>query len=313
MSRTTKLLGTVSVLATLGAGPAAADQLTGFAGFADLQYSHQSIDNDEDFFGNTDDPGWNAVTVGLGIAFPVDEIEGLGWQLDGNYSSQNGDDAVFCLDPNDIDSCFEGSQSQIVWNLGGSLFLSYPGSRTGININYETTTDFGSLTNGGLFTEWYLGNFTIAAKGGWLWGGGTPSGGRGNYLGANVAGYFVPNFYVGGSVTWSDLISGSTYSGGGYGALCYGPTCGRRDFTETNFTIDAEFLVSETFPLSVFGGYTFTDFKASENSNNPLISEELDTNANTFFIGVRYYMGGMGSLINIHRNGNVRPWLRGAN
>jgi hypothetical protein len=296
MSRTTKLLGTVSVLAMFAAGPAAADQLDGFAGFADLQYAHTSLDLDDDFFGNTDDDGLDGVRVGLGIAFPVDEVEALAWQLDGNYASQSGD-----------------GHSSILWNLGGSLFLSYPGSRTGININYETLTDFGSLTNGGLFTEWYFGNFTVAAKGGWLWGGGTPSGGRGNYLGANVAGYFVPNFYVGGSVTWSDLISGSTGVGGGYGAPCYGPTCGRRDFTETNFTIDAEFLVSETFPLSVFGGYTFTDFKASENANNPLISSELDNNANTFFVGVRYYMGGMGSLINMHRNGNVRPWLRGAN
>jgi hypothetical protein len=296
MSRTTKLLGTVSVLATLAAGPAAADQLDGFAGFADLAYSHTSLDLDDDFFGNTDDDGWDNFTAGLGIAFPVDEVDALAWQLDGNYSSQSGD-----------------GESRIVWNLGGSIFLSYPGSRTGININYETMTDFGSLTNGGLFTEWYFGNFTAAAKGGWLWGGGTPSGGRGNYLGANVAGYFIPNLMIEGSVTWADLISGSTGVGGGYGAPCYGPTCGRRDFTETNFTIDAEFLVSETFPLSVFGGYTFTDFQASENANNPLISDELDNNANTFFIGVRYYMGGMGSLVDMHRNGNVRPWLRGAN
>ena len=296
MSRNTKLLGTVSVLATLAAGPAAADQLQGFAGFVDAQYSHTSLDLDEDFFGNTDDDGWNSITVGLGIAFPVDEVDALAWQLDGNYSSQSADE-----------------QSRIVWNLGGSMFLSYPGSRTGININYETMTDFGSLTNAGLFTEWYLGNFTIAGKGGWLWGGGTPNGGRGNYLGANIAGYFVPNFAVGGSVTWSDLISGSTGVGGGYGGPCYGPTCGRRDFTETNFTIDAEFLVSEAFPVSVFGGYTFTDYGASENSNNPSISEEMDNNSNTFFIGVRYYLGGMGTLINMHRNGNVRPWLRGAN
>ena len=295
MSRNTKLLGTVSVLATLAAGPAAADQLQGFAGFVDAQYSHTSLDLDDDFFGNTDDDGWNSITVGLGIAFPVDEVDALAWQLDGNYSSQSADEA-----------------SQIVWNLGGSMFLSYAGSRTGININYETMTDFGSLTNGGLFTEWYLGNFTIAGKGGWIWGGGTPNGGRGNYLGANIAGYFVPNLAVGASVTWSDLISGSTGVGGGYGGPCYGPTCGRRDFSETNFTIDAEFLVSQTFPVSVFGGYTFTDYQRSENSSNPNLPE-TDFNANTFFIGVRYYMGGMGSLVDMHRNGNLRPWLRGAN
>lgn len=296
MSRNTKLLGTVSVLATLAAGPAAADQLMGFAGFVDAQYSHTSLDLDDDFFGNTDDDGWNNITIGAGIAFPVDEIANIAWQLDGNYSSQSGD-----------------GSSRIVWNFGGSLFFAYPGSRTGININYETQTDFGSLTNGGLFTEWYFGNFTAAAKGGWLWGGGTPNGGRGNYLGAELSGYFVPNFALGGSVTWADLISGSTGVGGGFGGPCFGPTCGRRDFTETNFTLSGEFLVSETFPVSIFGGYTFTDYKVSENVSNPALASGQDFSANTFFIGARFYMGGMGSLIDMHRNGNLRPWLRGAN
>jgi hypothetical protein len=281
----------VSVLATLAAGPAAADQLMGFAGFADLSYAN--INFDSDF---SDEDSWNAFAAGLGIAFPVDEVDALAWQLDGNYSSQSGD-----------------GSSRIVWNLGGSLFLSYPGSRTGININYETMTDFGSATNGGLFTEWYFGNITAAAKGGWLWGGGTPSGGRGNYLGGNIAGYFVPNLALEGSVTWSDLISGSTLTGGGFGAPCFGPTCGRRGISETNFTIDGEFLVSETFPISVYAGYTYTDYKVGENANNPNLADGDDFNTNTFFIGIRYYMGAMGTLIEQHRNGNVRPWLRGAN
>jgi hypothetical protein len=285
----------VSVLATLAASPAAA-QIAGFAGFADLGYSHTSIDLDDDFFGNTDDDGLNNITVGAGIAFPVDEIPNIAWQIDGNYSSQSADDG-----------------SRIVWNLGGSLWWGGVDARVGININYETITDYGSLTNGGIFAEWYLGNFTAAGKGGWLWGGGTPNGGRGNYLGGQVGGYFMPNFWLGGSVTWSDMVSGSTLTGGGFGAPCFGQTCGRRDFTETNFTLDAEFLVSETFPLSIFGGYTYTDWQISENVSNPLLAGGSDWNTNTFFIGVRYYMGGMGNLIGMHRNGNLRGWLRGAN
>ena len=313
MSRTTKLLGTVSVLATLAASPAAADQLAGFAGFADLAYSHASLDLDEDFFGNVDTDGINGFTVGAGIAFPVAEIPNLAWQLDGNYTTQSTD-ATFCLDPNDSDTCFTSDGSQIVWNLGGSLFLAFPTSRWGININYETITDYGSTTNGGVFLEWYLGNFTVAGKGGWLFGGGTPNGGRGNYLGGQVGGYFIPNLWVGGSVTWSDFISGSTLVGGGiFIPPCFGQTCGRRDLQETNFTIDAEFLVSDAFPLSVFGGYTFSDMSVSENVSNPFLASGNDFNVNTFFIGVRYYMGGMGGLIDVHRNGNLRGWLRGAN
>jgi len=286
----------VSVLATLAASPAAA-QIGGFAGFADVAYSHNSIDLDDDFFGNTDDDGWNNITVGAGIAFPVDEIAGIAWQLDANYTSRSADEA-----------------SQILWNLGGSMWWGGAQSRFGININYETLTDFGSLTNGGVFAEWYLGNFTIAGKGGWLFGGGTPNGGRGNYLGGQVGGYFIPNLWIGGSATWSDLVSGSTGVGGGVvPPPCFGPTCGRRDFTETNYTIDAEFLVSDTFPISVFGGYTFTDWKYSENVSNPNLADEFDFNTNTFFIGVRYYLGGMGTLAEVHRNGNLRGWLRGAN
>ena len=310
MSKTTRLLGTVSALTLLTASPAAA-QLGGFAGFADLMYSHQSVDLDDDFFGNTDTDGWNAFTIGAGIAFPVDEIPGIAWQLDANYSSQTGD-AEVCdiLDPTE---CFEGDSSRIVWNLGGSLFWNGAGSRFGINVNYETITDYGSMTNGGVFGEWYLGNFTIAGKGGWLWGSGTPAGGRGNYLGAQVGGYFIPNLWIGGAVTWSDLVSGSTLVGGGiFAPPCFGPTCGRRDFGETNFTLDAEFLISDTFPLSVFGGYTYTDLDISENVSNPL-TPDMEWNTNTFFIGVRYYLGGMGNLAGIHRNGNLRGWLRGAN
>ena len=313
MSRTTKLLGTVSVLATLAASPAAADQLAGFAGFADLAYTHTSLDLDDDFFGNVDTDGWNGVTVGAGIAFPVAEIPNLAWQLDGNYSSQSGD-ATLCTDPFDIDTCFSGGQSRIVWNFGGSLFLAFPQSRWGININYETITDFGSMTNGGVFLEWYLANFTVAAKGGWLFGGGTPNGGRGNYLGGQVGGYFIPNLWVGGSVTWSNVITGSTLVGGGVIVPpCFGQTCGRRGSSETNYTLDAEFLVSETFPLSVFGGYTFSDMNLGENVSNPSLAGGAESDANTFFIGVRYYLGGMGSLADVHRNGNLRGWLRGAN
>ena len=124
----------------------------------------------------------------------------------------------------------------------------------------------------------------------------------------------MPNLYVGGSVTWADLISGSTFQGGGIIApTCFGPTCGRRDFTETDFTIDAEFLISETFPLSIFGGYTFTDFKQGENISNPIPHRRNGLERQHVLHRVRYYMGGMGTLIELHRTGNLRPWLRGAN
>jgi hypothetical protein len=277
------MLGTVSVLTLrLVRRP---DTLMGFAGMADASYTNTSFDDN----GSGND-GWNTFGLGAAIAFPIDEIAGFNWQLDASYFSSSGDDS-----------------SSITWNLGGSLFWAGPGSRFGININYNTLTDYGSQTNGGLFTEWYFGNITAQAKGGWLWGGGTAASGRGNYLGAGLAGYFMPNFGISAAVTWADLVTSATQ-----GWPCYGPTCGRRDLTHTDFGIEGEFLVSETLPISIYGGYQYTNASISENISNPYLSDD-DWNSNTFYIGLRYYMGGMGTLIERHRNGNLHKFLRGPN
>jgi len=287
MSRMTKLLGTVSVLATLAAGPAAADTLMGFAAIADVTYVNSSFDDDDNGTSDDDD-SQNTIGLGGAIAFPIDEIAGFNWELNANYFSSSTDE-----------------HSSITWNLGGSLFWAGPGSRFGVNINYNTLTDFGSQTNGGVFTEWYFGNITAQAKGGFLWGGGTAAAGRGNYLGAGLAGYFMPNFGISASVAWADLITSATQLG-----PCYGPTCGRRNLIHTDFGIEGEFLVSETFPVSIYGGYQFTDASISANVSNPLLAGD-DFSTNTFYIGVRYYMGGQGTLIEHHRNGNLHSFLRG--
>jgi hypothetical protein len=284
MSRSTKLLGTVSVLATLAAGPAAADTLMGFAGMADVSYTNTSFDDD----GSDSDDSINSFGAGAAIAFPIDEIAGFNWELNAAYFTSSDDNF-----------------SRITWDLGGSLFWAGPGSRFGVNINYNTITDFGSLTNGGVFTEWYFGNITAQAKAGWIWGGGTAAAGRGNYLGGGVAGYFMPNLGISVAASWADLVTSATQHWD-----CFGPTCGRRDRTHTDVGIEAEFLVSETFPVSVYGGYQYTNAKISENVSNPNLVED-DESINTFYIGFRYYLGGQGTLIEHHRNGNLHKFLRG--
>ena len=283
MSKSTKLLGTVSVLATLAAGPAAADTLMGFAGMADLSYTNTSFDDN----GSGSDSA-NSFGAGAAIAFPIDEIAGFNWELNASYFSTS-------YDPG----------SSITWDLGGSLFWAGPGSRFGVNTNYNTLTDYGPLTNAGLFTQWYFGNITAQAKGGWLWGGGTAAAGRGNYLGAGLVGYFMPNLAISGSVSWADLVTSATQ-----GWPCYGPTCGRRDLMHTDFGIEGEFLVSETFPVAIYAGYQYTDASISENVSNPFLTDD-DWSTNTFYVGFRYYMGGQGTLIEHHRNGNLHKFLRG--
>ncbi|MGH7488840.1 MAG: hypothetical protein ACREMY_25045, partial [bacterium] len=79
----------------------------------------------------------------------------------------------------------------------------------------------------------------------------------------------------------------------------------------TDFGIEAEFLVSETFPVSIYGGYMYTDASISENVNNPYLTGD-DWTTNTFYIGLRLYMGGAGTLMEHHRNGNLHKFLRGA-
>ena len=71
MSKRTKLLATSCFVAAALAGPAAADQLEGFNGFADAQYSHSTYSS----CGGCDD--WNAGTFGAGMALPLADLPNL--------------------------------------------------------------------------------------------------------------------------------------------------------------------------------------------------------------------------------------------
>ena len=183
------------------------------------------------------------------------------------------------------------------------------GSRFGININYETITDFGSMTNGGVFAEWYLGNFTVQAKGGWLFGGGTPGGGRGNYLGAGVVGYFVPNLAIAGSVSWADFGSPARRQGR---RLLRSDLRAARPHSTPISRSKPSSCVSEDVPHLVYRRLQFTDVTLSENVSNPNLRTEFDFNYNTFFIGVPLLHGRpWARSSSMHRNGNLHKFLRG--
>jgi hypothetical protein len=302
MSKTTKLMGTACILASaLGAGPAAAASLMGFTAMVDTHFGRTTFSDS-----GSDSNDQNAWSLGGSIAMPIDELAGINWQIDAQYThGWNGTDNTFDTDGNCL-VC--DARSAETWDFGFSPFWAGENGRFGINVNYSTETHWGHLTNGGAFGEWYFGNITAHLKGGWLSSGGTPFGGHGNYYGGAITGYVLPNLAITGSVTWSDLVTGATLESTPFPS-CSAQTCGRRDWNQLNYGAQVEFLVSESLPISVYGGFNYTQFTISEGIPTGTAD---DFNAYTWMIGVRFYPGS-GALINKHRDGNLFGWLRGPN
>jgi hypothetical protein len=264
MSKHTTILGTACVLGmALTAVPAAAATLTGFSGVVVTSYGQNNPEEGDNI------KNW---LLGGSIAGPLSDLPNLNFQFDASYDHNWADDF-----------------SAEVWNLGGNAFWANNDGRIGINVNYETITHLGHRTNFGAFGEWYFGNITGMAKGGWVSAGGSPVGGHGNYLGAAISGYFIPDLAITGGVEWAQDISG-------FGCQ----TCGRIGSHATALEIAAEFLFSEDFGVSGFASYSHT--------TESLQGDSFDDNA--FRIGLRWYTGG-GSLMDRHRNGNLNPWLPG--
>jgi len=287
MSKRTKLLGTAGVLATaLAAGPAAADTLAGFNGFAATQYAHSSFTSCNGCAARND------ANLGLGMALPLADLPNLNWQIDAKYS-------------HDWWTRNNNNHSQEVWDFGLSPFWAGPQSRFGLNLAYETITHFGHQTNGGAFMEWYLSDaVTLSAKGGYISDGGTPNGGNGEYFGGQALFYAMPDLAVSGHIAYQDQITAALQFPTVNGALlpCVaGLSCPSQGKHNTSFGIHGEFLPDENLGVALNAGFTYIEFGG--------IQSFKDTR---FDIGLKYYTGTAGgSLENRHRNGSLRDWLRG--
>jgi len=296
MVKQTIRLGTALVAAAaFAAGPAAADTLQGFAGFAEATYTHSS-------FSTSGSLDTNTATFGAGMALPVADVPNLNWQVDASYGHHWTKDYThfspnLCHPPAASGpSCAASfADSAEIWNFGISPFLAYGGSRWGANLAYETVTHFGHLTNGGAFMEWYLTEeWTLAAKGGYLSSGGAPFGGHGHYLGAQAVFYPFPDLAVSGGVDWTDVVTNGSLAP--FSCL----HC-QLDVSQVTLAFEGEWLPWEEWAFAVFGGYSH-DWHNEFQQN---FDEDI------FHIGIRYYTG-MGSLVDHHRNGNLRGWLRGS-
>lgn len=299
MSKSKVLMGTVCAIA-LAAGPAAADTLTGFAGFARADFQHQTFQ--DNYLGGPVD-SVNGAKFGIGGALPVTGIPNLNVQVDASYQTRwtneyNHFSPNYCTPPATFGTpcAANHADTAVVWNFGFSPFLAYAGSRWGMNLNYETVTRLGHVTNGGGFMEWYLDDaITIGAKAGYLHSGGTPQGGHGHYLAGQALFYAMPNLALSLAVAWNQVLTG------GAGAQGF-PVCPRSCMLGANgvfYTVEGEWLVSEDYGISALGSYTYSQ-------DNRFT---VENNANIFRVGLKYYTG-MGPLVDRHRNGVLRDWLR---
>jgi hypothetical protein len=142
------------------------------------------------------------------------------------------------------------------WSAGGSAFWQDDDIRVALNGMYHNAFGSGFASYGGGI-EWLASEeFTLAARGGGLSG----SGFSGGYAGGEVNWFIFPTIGVSAGVDWME-------SGGS---------------SITTENVQAEWLVSNDWPLSLYGGYRHID-------------APFGVDGNMFFVGIKLYAGGDGA------------------
>lgn len=153
-------------------------------------------------------------------------------------------------------------------NFGGALFWQSPNFRVAASGNY---LDFGvHISNYGVGGEWFAApQWTVAIRGGGVSGTGGTSGG---YVGGDVKFYIMPNLALNGGVDYVGLSGASI----------------------TSEDVKAEWLISQSTPVSIFGGYQHTDISGGSSTD-------------AFIVGIRIYTNepGGGTLVDRQRGGNL--------
>ena len=213
----------------------------------------------------------------VGGSYNYSEIPGSSGHLD----NWNVNGAVMAPITANIDVQGDASYDSFSANGGGSFhttqasgsaFWQGAKGRIGLTAGYN---EFGAggfsahFENYGAFGVFEASDkFTFGAKGGAL----TGSGLSATYLGAEVIGYVNPNLAVSGTVDVLNNLPGLKLRT--YGAK-------------------VEYLVSETMPISVTGGYTYTDLGGPH--------------LNTYMVGMKFYFG-KGSTLADHQRSGAETW-----
>lgn len=171
----------------------------------------------------------------------------------------------------------DGGGSVDTWNVGGNLAWGLEQGRIGAALGYNSTdTGFGTVhvTTYGGFGEWWASdNITVGVNGGGI---AVSNGGPdGSYFGGGITGYVMPNVALNGSIDYITLNS---------------------TVDATDYTASVEYLFSEETPISISGGYTYTD-----------VSSFGSTGIDTWFVKLRLYTNGDGAktLKDRQRNGTL--------
>ena len=157
------------------------------------------------------------------------------------------------------------------WHYGGTVFWRAPVGKIGATVEHVSTDNGASadFTSYGAVAEFYAAdNIAILARGGWFNGDGALDGG---YYGAGLRFYATPNLAGTARIDRVEFDVGGDY---------------------TDYSVMGEFLLGWFTPVSVYGGYTYTDMPG-------------DTHVNRFTAGLRFYFG-EGTLIEQDRAGAIR-------
>ncbi len=163
------------------------------------------------------------------------------------------------------------------WTASGALVWQGADWRLGPNFGFQSNSkgSFSSNTyNYGAYADYFVSPaITLSGKGG---GFSSNPGSGGYYLGGALKGYVNPDFAIDGAIDYTRFTS-------------FGGS------SETDFTIRSEWLVSESTPVSVFGGYTYSGFSPGS------------FNVSTVFVGIKLYTNGNGAttLVDRQRTGTL--------
>lgn len=152
-----------------------------------------------------------------------------------------------------------------LWGMGGNFFTATGFGRLAAGASHGGV-NFGHATQYGAGADWfYSDNLTLSLKGGGHY---TSGGNTGGYVGGQASWYFTPNLALSGSV---DFVGSSV-----------------ADINSQ--TIKGEWQFSE-LPLAVSLGYQRYDVAG--------------TDANSIFVGLKFYFDGAPTLVGHHRTGSL--------
>jgi len=167
-----------------------------------------------------------------------------------------------------------GSTNANIYNIDGLFFYRMPEGQFGGLGDYISTVGMHSthVIPYGVFGEYYFSDqITAGLEGGGL----SARMSSGGFVEGHITGYVTPDISIKGFDTYISVSNGQ----------------------DNNIGVQAEYLISEAIPISIYGGYAYTDISHTG---------VHDTTLNTFFVGLKIYTNGTGApLVTTQRNGVV--------